>query len=179
MTPTPTVIDQFQAPWGGTLKVLTGLALLILVGVAIAGVVWQPPGTATNSWFRNIWWLSMVVLPLVFAVGSSCFTIRGYTLTSEVLWVERLGWRSRIYLSEFVTARMEPQAMRGSIRTFGNGGLFCIAGRFWSQSLGHYRAFVTDFDRTVVLEFSNRTVVVSPDRPADLMLALNEPEEPQ
>jgi hypothetical protein len=55
--------------------------------------------------------------------------------------------------------------MTGAIRTCGNGGLFSFTGWYWSRELRGHRAFVTDFNRTVVLRFKSRTIVVSPDDP--------------
>jgi hypothetical protein len=55
--------------------------------------------------------------------------------------------------------------MKGSWRTWGNGGMFAISGHFAGSGLGRYRAFVTDSSRTVVLETSRGIVVVSPDDP--------------
>ena len=55
--------------------------------------------------------------------------------------------------------------MRGSLRLFGNGGIFSITGLFRNRALGNYRAFVTDLKRTVVLRFPERIIVVSPECP--------------
>jgi Bacterial PH domain len=66
-----------------------------------------------------------------------------------------------------------PKAMNKSLRTCGNGGGFSFTGWYWSKSLGFYRAFVTDLNRTVVLRFENRTVVVSPGEPEDFVGELN------
>jgi hypothetical protein len=111
----------------------------------------------------------MVVLPVSILVLAPFFAIRGYLLTEEALCVLRPGWRARIPLDDLVSVDADPDAMARSIRTFGNGGLFCIAGAFRNQRLGSYRAFATDPKRAVVLRFPSRTVVVTPERPADLV----------
>jgi hypothetical protein len=64
--------------------------------------------------------------------------------------------------------------MTKSLRTCGNGGAFSFTGWYWSKSLGFYRAFVTDLNRTVVLRFEKKTVVVSPGEPEDFAEALNQ-----
>ncbi len=46
--------------------------------------------------------------------------------------------------------------MRGSLRLFGNGGMFSITGLYRNRALGNYRAFVTDLKKTVVLRFMKR-----------------------
>ena len=62
-------------------------------------------------------------------------------------------------------SRISPDAMRRSLRTFGNGGVFGFTGWFYNSRLGRYRAWVTDPKRAVVLVFPDRTIVVSPGRP--------------
>ena len=152
----------FGAPWGTRLKAMTALATSILVGVALIGLVSGPvEGT--------VWTLTMIVVPLAVLVAAAFFLIRGYVLTPAALYVERLGWRSKIDLAELDSAEEDPSAMVRSIRTFGNGGLFCFAGAFRNRRLGPYRAFATDPGRSVVLRFPGRTVVVTPDRPADFV----------
>lgn len=38
-----------------------------------------------------------------------------------------------------------PEAIRGSVRTWGNGGFFSFTGLFWNRELGNYRAFMLQF----------------------------------
>ena len=60
--------------------------------------------------------------------------------------------------------------MRGSVRVFGNGGLFSITGRFWNRKLGWYRAYATDPSRAVVLRYPKRTVVITPHDPQHFIM---------
>ncbi len=64
---------------------------------------------------------------------------------------------------------VEPDALRGSLRIFGNGGGFSFSGFYYSKRLGSFRAFVTDRRRTVVLRYANRRVVLSPATPEDFV----------
>ena len=146
---------RFAAPWGSPLKMMTAATALILAGIAFTGIFSGPAGS-------TIWVLAMVVLPVALLSVSAFFAIRGYALTSDALIVERPGWSSKIDLSGLVSAEADPAAMDKSIRTFGNGGMFCIAGVFHNTKLGSYRAFATDPKRAVVLRFPKRTVVVTP-----------------
>ena len=146
---------RFAAPWSTPLKTMTAATALILAGIALIGVFFGPAGS-------TVWVLAMVVLPVTLLSVSALFAIRGYALGSEALIVERPGWSSKIDLSGLVSAEADPAAMDKSIRTFGNGGMFCIAGVFHNTKLGSYRAFATDPKRAVVLRFPKRTVVVTP-----------------
>jgi hypothetical protein len=109
------------------------------------------------------------ILPIAFVIISAFFTISGYSITPGYILVHRLFWVTRLPLSDLQSAQFEPAAMQRSIRTFGNGGLFSITGFFRNSLLGKYRAFVTDQNLTVVLRFSERTVVISPAEPEEFV----------
>ena len=55
-----------------------------------------------------------------------------------------------------------------------NSGVFSLTGLWWNRKFGRYRAYVTDQKRAVVLGFEQKTVVVSPDRPAEFVAAVKE-----
>jgi hypothetical protein len=107
----------------------------------------------------------MVALPLAILLGAALFMIRGYVLTDGGLLVQRLFWKTVISLKALQSVAIDPDAMKRSLRTFGNGGLFCFAGRFRSKKLGPYRAYATDPRLAVVLRFESKVVVVTPDDP--------------
>ena len=109
--------------------------------------------------------LFVVYIPLLILIGTICFTIRGYRITSDYLHIDRLFWRMRIDLHALQSATIDPEATKGSFRLFGNGGLYSISGLFWNKTLGKYRAFITDPKYSVVLKFPQRTIVLSPDNP--------------
>lgn len=148
----------FRAPWGLLLRSMTALTALILVGIPLMGFFSGPRGSI-------VWISCMIVMPLSILLIGAFFIIRRYDLTEDTLLIRRLGWSSKLGLSTLVSAAIDPNAMANSIRTFGNGGLFCFAGLFYNKKLGSYRAFATDPKRAVVLKFSDRTVVVTPDDP--------------
>jgi hypothetical protein len=159
--------SSFNAPWGRSLKVMTGLSVLILVGISAIGAFAGPHNSL-------IWIFGMIAMPLSMLSIAALFTIRGYVLTMNALLIQRLLWSSRVGLSDLQSAEADPEAMSGSIRTFGNGGMFCFAGTFSNNRLGSYRAFATDPKRSVMLKFSDRTVVVTPDRPDDFVARINQ-----
>ena len=149
---------RFTAPWGKSLKVTTWLSAIFIMGIPVLDRLTPFP----NTLFYNI---VLIVLPLMGLLFASLFTIRGYVLTPHALLVQRLGWNSTIPLSGLKAVEIDPTAMSNSIRTLGNGGLFCFAGSFYNGKIGDYRPFATDPDRSVVLKFSDRTVVVTPGDP--------------
>ena len=145
----------YKAPWSTSLIVMSSLVTVICIGIGISLI------RSGRSW--------IAFLPLVIVCGGILFTIRGYTVTPDAILVHRLLRTTRLPLVGLRSAEVEPEAMRRSIRTFGNGGLFSFSGWFRNNALGAYRAFVTDPHRTVVLHFSTRTVVVSPSAPEEFV----------
>jgi hypothetical protein len=154
-------MKHYRAPWSKSLIVISSLATALCLGIAL-GMVWNGRGIFP--------WLAL--LPLAIVICSAPFAIRGYSVTSDAILVHRLFWTTRLPLVGLQSAQFDPSAMRGSIRTFGNGGLFSFTGFFRNKLLGAYRAFVTDPRRTVVLHYSKRTVVVSPATPEEFVREL-------
>jgi hypothetical protein len=141
-----------RAPWSPSLAVLTALATALLLGSATA-LLWQGSQRILGALLAAVW------------LGSLLFVIRGYTITPDAIEVHRLLWRTRLPLHGLESVRCDPDAMRGSLRLFGNGGLFSFTGLYRNSTLGSYRAFVTDPRRCVILRFPARTIVLSPAEP--------------
>ena len=76
--------------------------------------------------------------------------------------------------NQLISIEPDPNAMKGSIRTFGNGGFFSFSGRFRNSQLGSYRAFATDPKRAVVIKTEKRTFVITPQDPDDFILKCKE-----
>lgn len=150
---------RYGAPWGRLLIVATVGGSVLLLAVAVV-ICWQvisdrPPAVI---------YLVCGLPPLILA-GAALSAIRGYTVDANGIFVHRLMWSNQLSWSGLRDVEADPEAMRGGIRTFGNGGLFSFSGRYWNRKLGHYRAFVTDAKRAVVLRYEGKTFVVSPDEP--------------
>jgi hypothetical protein len=89
--------------------------------------------------------------------------VRGYVLTETHIEIRRLGWSTVLPLAGLVTVTGEPEGLRGSLRLFGNGGLFAISGWFWNRRMGRFRAYATDPGRVVLLRYRDgKKVVVTP-----------------
>lgn len=159
-------MKTYQAPWGKALSVISGL-LVVLSIASVAGMPLVlgsvPQGTALLAQ----WTLPGIVLCCL------PFMIRSYAITGDAILIRRLFWTTRLDRAGLKSAESVPKAMNKSLRTCGNGGGFSFTGWYWNKSLGFYRAFVTDLNRTVVLRFGQRTVVVSPDDPEDFVSDLN------
>jgi hypothetical protein len=160
--------SSFGAPWSAGLKLVSALSTALLLGVAVFFAETFPRGRLGGLPFA----FSLSVLWGVL-LGSALFTVRGYDLNASELLVRRLLWPTRIPLQDLRTAWADPAAMKGSIRLFGNGGLFSFTGLFYNRRLGRYRAFATDPSNAVVLKFATRTIVVTPEAPREFLNALS------
>lgn len=147
---------EFHAPWSRSLQMASRITVLILLGTATAGFVMLP---ARLPLLR----LLVLALPAAVLIGALLFMVSGYTLTATALQVRRPLWTTSFALSDLVSVGGDAEALRGSLRLFGNGGLFSFSGVFWNRRLGLFHAYGTDPGRAVVLKFRKRTIVITPD----------------
>ncbi|HEY8961576.1 MAG TPA: PH domain-containing protein [Luteolibacter sp.] len=160
------VTKTYRAPWGTTLRV-TSFVLIVLAVTIPAGLKLLPVTLPLLSAKLAIWGLPLVLLLAL------PFMIRGYAITPDAILIRRLFWTTRLERARFRSAEVMPRVMATSFRACGNGGGFSFTGWYWNKSLGPFRAFVTDLNRTVVLRFDKRIVVVSPDDPVDFVTELS------
>ncbi len=107
-------------------------------------------------------------------IAALLFIVRGYTIDPNILYIQRLLWNTKIDLSNLKSVEFNPEAIKSSIRTFGNGGLFSFSGYFKNQELGSYRHFSTNHKNAVILHFDKKTIVISPDDPKIFVSTLNQ-----
>ncbi len=152
----PYMRRQFTAPWDQKLKVLT---LAISVALILLAIVINQP------------WSPALIFLLI---GMLIFSVRGYSLKNGKLLVHRMGWSNTFDLHKLTAVTVNPQAMMGSLRVFGVGGLFGYIGYFRNSLLGTYRAYATHTGNCLVLEFGDKRVVVTPDSPEAMKLAIED-----
>jgi Bacterial PH domain len=150
------VLAEFSAPRSRSVSRVTAGTVAVLLAVAFAGLSLAP-----LPWLP--WRLALVLVPLALLLAALPFMVRGYVLTEDSIEVQRLGWSTMLPLAGLIGVSAEPEGLRGSLRLFGNGGLFAISGWFWNRRLGRFRAYATDPHRAVVLAYRDGgKVVVTP-----------------
>jgi len=159
-------MQHYRAPWSTALIITSVLATLLCLGITF-GILLLPAPKQGGEIVMALRWLPGAIVPVC-----ALFIIRGYTITPEAILVHRLLWDTRLPRTGLQSATFAPKAMSKSIRTCGNGGLFSFTGFYWNKTLRSYRAFVTDLQRTVVLRYDRRTIVVSPENPEAFVRAL-------
>lgn len=156
------------APWPTSLKVVSLLGSAALCAAAYFAYRVIPVPTGFTHWFG----IGVAALPLAVLLGALLSVVRGYAIDDRCLYVQRLVRTTEIPLRDLWRAWLDPAVCRGSVRVFGNGGLFSFTGWFYSKRLGRYRMFATDLRRAVVLQFSDRVAVVSPAVPDEFLVQL-------
>jgi hypothetical protein len=151
------------APWPTSLKVTSWIATAVLAVATYVLIEAIPRGTPAP--FAETFGKFVAFVPLLIAVIAALFVVTAYEVDGTELLVRRLLWSTRVTLAGLTRAWHDPAALKGSIRLFGNGGLYSVTGLFQSRRLGRYRAFVTDPARAVVLKLPKRAVVISPADP--------------
>jgi len=154
--------NTFKAPWGRTLCWMSAFSVVLVLAVTAPLLFKVKP--------ESRWLVTALLLLLPVA---ALFVVRSYAIEFDELLIRRLLWTTHLPLAKLQSAEAVPDAMRGSLRLFGNGGMFSITGLFRNRALGNYRAFVTDLKKTVVLRFPKRTVVVSPENPEQFVAEIS------
>ncbi|WP_299583176.1 PH domain-containing protein [uncultured Microbulbifer sp.] len=157
----------FQAPWSRQLKIISLLSAALLLAIPVILLAKSPQ---TPSLLFS---LAIALPPVILLLGAG-FSIRGYSLDHNRLQILRPGWKTSISLEGLHEAKADPAAMQGSVRIFGNSGLFGYIGLFQNKPLGRFRAFATDQQKAVVLRFPGKTLVITPDNPARMIEMLRQ-----
>lgn len=149
------------ARWPLGLKLVSGLGTLALAGVGFSAYRDLP----VHAGFTHEFGLAVACVPFAILLFSLLFVVTGYDLEGTDLLVNRLFWSTRIPLIGLKQVYAEPVMCKGTIRLFGNGGLFAFTGLYRNKKLGNFRLFATDLSRSVVLVLPERTVVITPAWP--------------
>ena len=152
--------SEYKAPWGRLLRVTSISFTALIVGISLFLIV--KAGSHLRGWHAAVAWLPTLIL-----VSTVPFVVRRYRVRNDNLLVDRLFWPTVIPLAGLRSVEVMPNAMKGSLRLCGNGGLFSFTGWWWSKRLGRFRPYVNDLERTVVLKFDRNTIVLSPESPEE------------
>lgn len=153
------------APWPRSLKLISAVGTAVISAVAIAAYRTIPVATGFTHYFG----LGVALTPIAILVAALLLIVTEYEVEGTDLYVGRLLWFTPISLAGLHSVRLEPDACKGSMRVFGNGGLYSFSGIYYSARLGRYRMFATDLSKAVVLAAAGRTVVLTPADPSALI----------
>ena len=149
---------QFRAPWDLLLIIMTTFIVGLLLGL-------------------NYLYPSQSIIPTIISwsiiLFCAAFGIYGFSIQNGMLRILRWGWSKDISLSDIKSVEYKPNAMMGSLRTWGIGGVFGYIGHFKNRVLGNYKAYATHRRKTVViLTNNNEQIIITPDDPELFVQAL-------
>ena len=82
----------FASQWTRSLRGLTILSLVVLIGLVVLALAVGPSG--------NVAWIAVVLIPTILVLAAvGFFTIRRYEVRPGVLLVKRLGGTTRVDLA--------------------------------------------------------------------------------
>jgi hypothetical protein len=161
---------RFGAPWDRQLLTSTIALLGVIAFTAIAGV-----SGALKANLRGIAW-AVSVFTAGIAIGGWALAPRGFAIGDGRLRILRNGWPSTVIPLDAIrtVGVLDPDALRGSLKLLGMGGLFGYYGLFRSPTLGSYRLHATRAGGLVMVRTEGRTLVLTPEPPdafAEALLA--------
>lgn len=151
-------MTQASAPMSTAIKVITGLVLVMIAAMLLAGV--KVRGLLLGG-------------GLLATVALFCYLYApiAYELTGDQLTVRfRLGQKIFPAVTGCSTLSARPPM---GLRLWGNGGLFAATGIFWNQVYGVYRVYVTSarYKDYVLVATRTQKVLISPENPAEFVNA--------
>jgi hypothetical protein len=147
----------------------TAIIVTIAVTLLFAVVIFVTYPLLREKVHINPFYLPIVVI-IIYA-GAYLFRPVGYTVTPEELIVRRMVLSVHIRRSDILRVeQIDRKMIRGSIRTFGVGGLFGYYGYFSNMTLGRMLWYVTSRDKPVLVTTrENRKIIVTPDNPGQFV----------
>jgi hypothetical protein len=157
---------------------LDNMARYVVPGFCIIVCVLVPALThsrvsGAGSAINMVPWFTLtpliVLMVLMYLLKPSEIVLDGGSLR-----IVRLLGPVTIPLSEISLARpLDESEVKGSLRTFGNGGLFGYFGKFYNSQFGHMTWYCTQRKNYILIELNNnKTIVISPDEPAAFLSEL-------
>ena len=156
-------IRRFRARWGKLLISMTAIGCVTLIGIPVLTLFVMPDDNDAPLYIKP---LMIVFFPLILFI-TALFSIRSFDVHQDEILVRRLFWSNRLPYQGLESVEADPDAMKGSIRTMGNGGLFSFSGRYRNRKLGSFRAYATEIRDSVILRYGSGTVVVTPENPEE------------
>jgi len=157
---------SFSAPWSQALWLSTGIALTILVAVAIACYF----GGRLSGKKTYIFGVLISVGVLLYGVAGA---ILGYSIDGNQIIVRKLLSNVSIPIEHGTSTKQQPGALNGAIRVIGVGGFFRYSGTYFCHGLGNCQVFTTSYDNLVVISTNGTNYILSPSEPNKFVNLVN------
>lgn len=154
---------DYKASLDTLAKVMTTGIFILFAGIGLSSInaIWHAAGDRTTILIHG----SVLFLFVAILLGSWLFAPQSYTLDTTALSINRPIGKVIINRSSIQEARMIDEGeLKGTIRTFGNGGLFGYYGKYYNATIGHMTWYLTQpKNRILIVTTEGKKIVISPD----------------
>lgn len=150
----------YKTSLGKSAKILTIGSTLLFAFIIIGQYL------IAEDWVNAIFLCTAIALALIYFITFG-FRPLSYCLTNDELIIHRLFTDVKIHRNNIKNVELLNQdSIRGSIRTFGVGGLFGYYGKFFNSRLGGMTWYATRTDRMVMIDtIDGKKIIITPDDP--------------
>lgn len=138
--------------------VTIGVTLFFVIPITLSLI------TIVSDQERLVPILIIIGLLLIY-FGAFVFRPVNYQLTDGQLIIHRMSGDVKIERSQIKSLQLlDKEKLKGTIRTFGVGGLFGYYGKFVNSTLGSMTWFATRMDKTIlIVTNTNKKIIITPD----------------
>lgn len=159
---------EYNASLDSLCKGITIGVIVVFIGIGsihVKGIM-----NAHGNWIPMLVHSSIMLFLLLTLVVSYGYSIKSYTVTSDELIIHRPIKDRVIKIEDITEIRIvDSTDMQGTIRTFGNGGLFGYYGKYYNSNIGNMTWYATQRkNRILICTQQSGKIIISPD---DLSLA--------
>jgi len=154
---------EYKASFDTLTKVLT-LGVIILfafIGQKSVKALLVAQGDTTTIFIHS----GVLLFLLATLVGSYLYSTQNYLIDNNELVIKRPISERRISIADIAEIRLVGEGdMTGTIRTFGNGGLFGYYGKYHNKTFGSMTLYTTQkTNRVFIRTKSGSKIIISPD----------------
>jgi hypothetical protein len=135
--------------------------LLVVIGQQSVRTLLDAKGDTTTILTHT----GILLLSLAILLGSWLYAPKSYTVDNTNLSINRPIGKVNIQLNDIEQVqKLVDKEAKGTIRTFGVGGLFGYFGKFHTPGTGHSTWYATQRkNRVLIVTNNNKNLVITPD----------------
>jgi hypothetical protein len=146
------------------------LSVMISAVALLPLVLWSEVADGAPAYITG----AIVVLYAGFVLACYAWAPKSYSVSSGELRIFRSAGDKVFPLDRLTEVRrVEPREMKGTIRLWGNGGLFGYYGKMKNDALGTHALYATRRGNYVLLTIGGKRIVLTPDEPDAMVLTLS------
>lgn len=151
---------EFKTSLDKLAKVVTAVTTILFIAIIVLQLIFIQDFGNTSSIFTITTLLISYLIAFIFRPIS-------YLILDELLVIYRPLFDIKIALNEIKNVEMlDSQELKGTIRTFGVGGLWGYWGSFANSRIGAMKWYATRMSNAVLITtVNNKKIVLTPDDP--------------